>query len=69
MNITVYERNNYGNSALYATGPLADPIARLTGRKTLLPRDIEALKKLGFEFTLMPDPRATETASRFNFST
>lgn len=69
MNITVYEKNNYGNPALYATGPLADPIARLTGRKTLLTRDIDALRKLGFEFTLMPDPRSTGVANKFNFST
>lgn len=55
--IPLYERNNYGNTALYATGPLAEPIARLTGRKTLTRHDLEALRQLGFEFALQQDPK------------
>jgi hypothetical protein len=55
--IPLYERNNYGTTALYATGPLADAIADLTGRKTLTLRDMNALRKLGFEFDLQQDPK------------
>jgi hypothetical protein len=55
--ITLYERNNYGTTALYATGPLAEAIADLTGRKTLTFRDMNALRRLGFEFDLAHDPK------------
>lgn len=55
--IPLFERNNYGTTALYATGPLAEPIARLTGRKTLTSRDLDALRELGFDFELQQDPK------------
>ena len=41
--IEIYEKQNYGQTAIYATGPIAEPIARLTGRKTLTKADIQAL--------------------------
>jgi hypothetical protein len=56
--IPLYERNNYGQAAIYATGPLAEPIARLTGKKTLSMGDIKALQQLGLAFEWARDPRA-----------
>jgi hypothetical protein len=59
--ITLFERNNYGNTALYATGPLAEPINRLTGRKTLTQHDLAALRQLGFDFKMTHDPRGASS--------
>lgn len=56
--LQVYERRNYGQSALYPAGPLANAISRLTGRKTLIESDISALRDLGFDFELIHDPRS-----------
>lgn len=47
--IRYYRQNNYGNEQFYAVDQ-AEAIGKLTGRKTLIDRDIEALKELGFEF-------------------
>ena len=55
--IEIYEKQNYGQTAIYATGPIAEPIARLTGRKTLTRADIQALQALGFEFKQVFNPQ------------
>ena len=55
--IEIYEKQNYGQTAIYATGPIAEPIARLTGRKTLTKADIQALQNLGFEFEWVLNPQ------------
>lgn len=55
--IQAYERRNYGQQALYAIGETGKAIAALTGRKTITAGDIKALRSLGFEFELVPDPQ------------
>ena len=57
--IRIYERQNYGAPAIYATGEYADAIRSLTGRKTLTHSDIKGLKALGFDFEVIPDPDST----------
>jgi hypothetical protein len=55
--IQAYERRNYGQTAIYATGPLAPHITALTGRKTLTETDIRTLRAMGFYFDMIPDPQ------------
>jgi len=57
--IHIYERQNYGAPAIYATGEHAESIRRLTVRKTLTHGDIKALKALGFTFEVILDPQST----------
>lgn len=55
--IQAYERRNYGQQAIYAIGEAGKAIAALTGRKTINAGDIKALRALGFEFEMVPDPQ------------
>lgn len=47
--IRFYRDSKYGNDLMYAVDQ-QDAISRLTGRKTLIKSDMDALKDLGFEF-------------------
>ncbi|MFZ4779372.1 MAG: hypothetical protein ACOYM3_28760 [Terrimicrobiaceae bacterium] len=55
--IQAYERRNYGQQAIYAIGEAGKAIATLTGRKTINAGDIKALRTLGFDFEMIPDPQ------------
>lgn len=48
--ITVKEREIYGVRRLYVTSFHAEPLERLTSRKTLTESDVTALKNLGYQF-------------------
>lgn len=53
MNIQIEIKNVYGNELIYVTASeTAKTIQKLTGRKTLTRRDIQAFKELGFTFSL-----------------
>ena len=52
--LQVIERSVYGTTLCYATGPLAEPLRQLTGKKTLDARDLGALRALGFKVELTP---------------
>lgn len=55
--IKVYTRYVYGRPLVYAAIPeQAEPLATLTGAKTLESRHITALQRLGFTVELVPDP-------------
>jgi hypothetical protein len=56
ITIQIYQTKNYGQAAIYASGPGADAILSLTGRKTLLPSDIKSLQALGIAFEEIPAP-------------
>lgn len=47
--IRFYRKSNYGVEQVYLID-CAEPIARLTGCRTLRDRDMDALKELGFTF-------------------
>lgn len=47
--IRVQVKNNYGNTLVYPVCEVAKEFTKLTGNKTLRLRDIEVIKKLGFE--------------------
>lgn len=50
MRIETYKRSEYGNTRVFVKDEqIALAITTLTGRKTLLPSDIVALKFLGLE--------------------
>ena len=48
MEIIVMIKNVYGNELIYPVCDKAKRFARLSGRKTLSPRDIEIIEELGF---------------------
>lgn len=49
--ITFETKSHYGGPELvYVTSEHKEPLQTLTGSKTLTPRHVEALKKLGFQF-------------------
>tara|TARA_S200002703_G_C3659948_1_gene202687 strand:+ start:107 stop:283 length:177 start_codon:yes stop_codon:yes gene_type:complete len=53
MNIQIEIKNVYGNELIYITASeTAKTIQKLTGRKTLTRRDIQAFKELGFTFSV-----------------
>lgn len=49
MEITVEIKNVYGNTTIYPVCEKAKIFASMVGQKTLTSRDIEHIKKLGFE--------------------
>jgi len=48
MNLTVKIKNVYGVPRVYPVCEKAELFARISGNKTLLPDDIELIKKLGY---------------------
>ena len=50
MQIIVKVKNVYGNELIYPVCEHAKMCAELTGTKTLSQRNIDTLKRLGFEF-------------------
>ena len=51
MNLTVKIKNVYGIPRIYPVCEKAELFARISGNKTLLPVDIELIKKLGYKLT------------------
>tara|TARA_R100000544_G_scaffold36655_1_gene25411 strand:- start:728 stop:1012 length:285 start_codon:yes stop_codon:yes gene_type:complete len=51
MNLTVKIKNVYGIPRIYPVCEKAELFARISGNKTLLPIDIELIKKLGYKLT------------------
>jgi len=57
MTIEVTQKDVYGNTLTYvADAAVQRSIQKLTGRKSLTDRDIQALKELGFTFQLKQAP-------------
>lgn len=52
--IKVQVRSAYGNDRIYPVCPTARKFCELTGRKTLLPADVKAIRELGFEIEFVP---------------
>jgi hypothetical protein len=52
MQIIVKVKNVYGNELIYPVCEHAKMCAELTGTKTLSQRNIDTLKRLGFEFVV-----------------
>jgi hypothetical protein len=50
--LQITEKLVYGTPTYYAAGPLADPVRRLTGKKTLNQSDLHALSQMGFKVEL-----------------
>jgi hypothetical protein len=50
MQIVVKVKNVYGNELIYPVCEHAKMCAELTGTKTLSQRNVDTLKRLGFEF-------------------
>ena len=51
MNLVVSKKNVYGVERVYPVCNKAKLFARISGNKTLLPEDIELIKKLGYNLT------------------
>tara|TARA_R110000824_G_scaffold160117_1_gene334811 strand:- start:472 stop:651 length:180 start_codon:yes stop_codon:yes gene_type:complete len=51
LNLTVKIKNVYGVDRIYPVCDKAQLFARISGNKTLLPVDIELIKKLGYNLT------------------
>jgi len=51
MNLTVKIKNVYGIPRIYPVCDKAQLFALISGNKTLLPIDIELIKKLGYKLT------------------
>ena len=51
LNLTVKIKNVYGVDRIYPVCDKAQLFARISGNKTLLPDDIELIKKLGYNLT------------------
>jgi|TARA_R110000822_G_C14888043_1_gene447380 hypothetical protein len=51
MDLTVKIKNVYGVDRIYPVCDKAQLFARISGNKTLLPVDIELIKKLGYNLT------------------
>ena len=51
MNLIVKIKNVYGVDRIYPVCDKAQLFARISGNKTLLPVDIELIKKLGYNLT------------------
>ena len=52
MNITVEIREVYGQSKVYPVCETAQIFADIAGTRTLLPRDIQRIQRLGYKVTL-----------------
>ncbi len=50
-NLIVEKKNVYGIERVYPVCNKAKLFARISGNKTLLPEDIELIKKLGYNLT------------------
>ena len=50
-NLIVEKKNVYGEERVYPVCNKAKLFARISGNKTLLPEDIELIKKLGYNLT------------------
>ncbi len=50
-NLIVEKKNVYGVERVYPVCNKAKLFARISGNKTLLPEDIELIKKLGYNLT------------------
>jgi hypothetical protein len=51
MELVVSKKNVYGVERVYPVCNKAKLFARISGNKTLLPEDIELIKKLGYNLT------------------
>ena len=51
VNLIVSKKNVYGVERVYPICNKAKLFARISGNKTLLPEDIELIKKLGYNLT------------------
>ena len=51
MDLVVSKKNVYGVERVYPVCNKAKLFARISGNKTLLPEDIELIKKLGYNLT------------------
>jgi hypothetical protein len=51
INLIVEKKNVYGVERVYPVCNKAKLFARISGNKTLLPEDIELIKKLGYNLT------------------
>ena len=51
MQLIVSKKNVYGGERVYPVCNKAKLFARISGNKTLLPEDIELIKKLGYNLT------------------
>ena len=51
MRLVVSKKNVYGVERVYPVCNKAKLFARISGNKTLLPEDIELIKKLGYNLT------------------
>ena len=51
MQLVVSKKNVYGVERVYPICNKAKLFARISGNKTLLPEDIELIKKLGYNLT------------------
>ena len=51
MQVIVSKKNVYGVERVYPVCNKAKLFARISGNKTLLPEDIELIKKLGYNLT------------------
>ncbi len=51
MQLIVSKKNVYGVERVYPVCNKAKLFARISGNKTLLPEDIELIKKLGYNLT------------------
>lgn len=60
MKIQVYLRTNYGSRHIYVHGEdTARDIESLTHRKTLTEHQLKALRSLGHDIEVIPDPKTT----------
>lgn len=54
MQITIQIKSNYGNEAIYPVCDTAKLFASLVNQKTLVRRDIDHIKKLGYSINIKP---------------
>ena len=52
MSITVEIRQVYGQDTVYPADDTARAFTKLTGRKTFTPRDLAAIRELGYAVTV-----------------
>lgn len=53
-NITISARSVYGVVRYYVDGPIGEQVNILTGHKTVNLYQIDALKRMGFNVTVVP---------------
>ena len=54
MDISVQIKNIYGNEHIYPACEKAEVFCRMLRQKTLTPRDVEQIKRLGFDVNVLP---------------